>query len=93
MRMHSCASSSASRMARAFCWNCRPSSVSSMRRVVRVSRVTPSSASRRASPRLTPEAVCPSSSAAARMEPASTTARNRRRASELSGIRALQSQV
>ncbi|SIK64321.1 Uncharacterised protein [Mycobacteroides abscessus subsp. abscessus] len=53
-----------------------PSSVNSIRRVVRFMSAVPSFFSRRLSARLTPETVCSSSLAAAVMEPVSITVRN-----------------
>ncbi len=65
--------STAPRIARACASNAAPSSVSSSRRVVRRSSAVASLSSSRASARLTPETVWPSWSAAAVIEPLSTT--------------------
>ncbi|MNL57951.1 hypothetical protein D3C87_1815480 [compost metagenome] len=84
--MHSSASSNDATIWRAFGKKCAPSSVSSMRLVVRFSSITPKSSSSRDSARLTPDAVWPRSSAAALREPASTTPRNTRNASEFKAM-------
>ncbi len=74
MRIDSSARSMAATISRACSRNTCPSSVRSMRRVVRVSRLVPSFSSSRVNARLTPDVVCSSTSAAALRLPASTTA-------------------
>ena len=79
----SSASSTDARMARARCRKLLPSSVSTSRRVVRLSSVVSSFSSSRPKARLMPDTVCPSCSAAAVMEPLSTTVRNARSSSNV----------
>ena len=73
-------------MARALSRNSCPSSVSSMRRVVRVSSDVASLSSSRDRARLTPEVVCPRCTAAALRVPLSMTVTKIFRSSELISI-------